>query len=189
MTNEEIFSTVPVLETKKYLLRGMTKDDAQGLLEFMKDAETMKYITPDPVRSEAAIQEEIQLQLEKFTLRSEIPWVIVNKSNGKLIGKISLHKLSMWHKKAELGVVIHKEYQQQGVMTEVMEIILSFGFNTLELNRLVGDIFADNKGSEKILEKYGFIKEGVLRQTDFDGQAYHDTVVFSMLKAEYDARK
>lgn len=186
MSHEAIFTTIPVLETEHYLLRGLTLDDVSELFEFMRDKNTMKFITPEPVRTEADMWEEIQAQTENFAKRTEIPWVIEHKWNGELIGKFSLHKLSMWHRKAEMGVIIREAYQQKGVMTEVMENILRFGFDTLGLNRIVGDIFADNKGSERLLKKYGFIEEGVMRQTDFDGDKYHDTVVFSLLKPEYD---
>ncbi|WP_404459581.1 GNAT family N-acetyltransferase [Oceanobacillus kapialis] len=77
---------------------------------------------------------------------------------------------------------------KKGVMTEILETVLEFGFHKLQLNRIVGDIFAGNKGSKKLMEKFGFQKEGVLRQTDFDGLHYHDTVVYSMLKPEYEEK-
>ncbi|MFC4558293.1 GNAT family N-acetyltransferase [Virgibacillus kekensis] len=189
MDTESIFKSVPELYTKNYLLRGLIVDDAAELFLFMQDTETMKYITPTPVKSERAMKEEVQRQLEKYELQKEIPWVILNKENGELIGKFSYHKLHMWHRKAEMGVVIRKEYQRSGVMTEIMPEVLRFGFQTLNLNRIVGDIFAENRGSERLLEKHGFIKEGVLRQTDFDGERYHDTVVFSLLKPEYEGQR
>lgn len=84
-----------------------------------------------------------------------------------------------------MGAVIRKEYQNKGVMTEVLDVVLDFGFHTLRLNRIVGDIFAGNEGSRRLMERFGFKKEGVLRQTDFDGEKYHDTVVYSLLQAEY----
>lgn len=187
MSQEAIMTTVPVLETEHYRLRGLREDDASELFGFMRDKNTMKFITPDPVKSEPDMWQEIQGQLENFAKRTELPWVIEDKEKGEIIGKFSLHKLSMWHKKAELGVIIREEYQQKGVVTEVLEEILHYAFDTLELNRVVGDIFAENEGSEKLLKKYGFKEEGTMRQTDFDGKRYHDTVVFSLLKSEYDA--
>lgn len=185
MTIEEIFSDIPVLETEHYMLRGMTKDDAEEMFTFMSDKETMKFITPDPVESIAALKEKIRCQLKGFSERKEIPWVIISKSNGDIVGKFSLHKINMWHRKTEMGVVIRKAYQNRGVMTEILRKVLAFGFGPLDLNRIVGDIFAANPGSEKLLKRHGFRKEGIMRQTDFDGSEFHDTVVYSLLKAEY----
>ncbi len=187
MNQEAIMTTVPVLETENYRLRGLREDDASELFMFMRDRNTMKFITPEPVKSETDMWQEIQAQLENFAKRIELPWVIEGRENGEVIGKFSLHKLSIWHRKAELGVIIRDAYQNTGVVTEVLEQVLHYAFDTLELNRIVGDIFAENEGSEKLLKKYGFKEEGTMRQTDFDGKRYHDTVVFSLLKSEYDA--
>ncbi|WP_404450586.1 GNAT family N-acetyltransferase [Virgibacillus necropolis] len=188
MSIEAIFTTIPRLVTENYMLRGITLDDAAELFSFVSDKETMKFITPHPVQTGAEMLEIVHMQLERYDDRKEIPWVIVNNKNGEIVGQFHLHKLNLWHKKAELGVIIRKEYQNNGVMTEILRPILAFGFETLGLNRIVGDTFAGNTGSEKILKKYGFTKEGVMRQTDFDGEMFHDTVVFSMLRSEYAAQ-
>jgi ribosomal-protein-alanine N-acetyltransferase len=50
----------------------------------------------------------------------------------------------MWHQKTEMGAVIRKDYQNKGVMIEIIEKVLPFGFLMLGLNRIVGDIFAGN---------------------------------------------
>jgi [ribosomal protein S5]-alanine N-acetyltransferase len=173
------------IETKHYFLRGVNLEDAEALFTFMGDAGTMTYITPHPATSIDEVKNKIMRHLENFKVMKEIPWVIVSKDLGEIIGFFRFHKLNLWHKKAEMGAVIRKDYQQKGVMTEVLKAVLDFGFDRLGLNRIVGDVFADNKGSEKLLQKYGFFKEGQLRQTDFDGVRYHDTVVYSLLKSEY----
>lgn len=182
-----VFETyeIPVLETENYQLRGMAIEDAPSLFAFMSDTDTMRYITPHPVQTLEEMKHTIQENLEGFKKQSQIPWVVINKSTGVIIGMFRFHKLHMWHKKAEMGVVICKEFQKRGVMTEILKVILPYGFHVIGLNRVVGDIFAENRGSQRLLEKYGFHKDGVLRQTDFDGTRYHDTVVYSMLKSEF----
>lgn len=173
------------METNQYLLRAITEEDTTYLYSIMADKETMKYITPHPVETLEGMKENIETSLDQFQRSKEIPWTIVHKKSGNVIGMFRLHKLNLWHKKAEMGVVIAKEWQQRGVMSEVLEEILRYGFQQLRLNRIVGDIFAKNRGSEMLLAKYGFTKEGTLRQTDFDGEEYHDTVVYSLLQTEY----
>lgn len=96
-----------------------------------------------------------------------------------------VHKIDRWHRKAELAAVFHKDYQRCGYATEIFEKVLPFAFNELGLNRVVGDIFAGNTASEKLLNHFGFTKEGRLRQTDFDGTRFHDTIVYSLLYSEF----
>ncbi|WP_010097872.1 GNAT family N-acetyltransferase [Ornithinibacillus scapharcae] len=182
---ERLVNEIPVLHTKNYMLRGVSADDAPRLFDFLSDKTTMRFITPKPVETEGEVVALINQYQSRFLEGKEIPWVIVGKETGDIIGQFRLHKMNNWHKKAEMGAVIHESYQHKGVMTEIMPVILSFVFESLQLNRLVGDIFSGNVGSRKLLEKYGFRREGVLRQTDFDGEVYHDTVVYSMLRNEY----
>jgi [ribosomal protein S5]-alanine N-acetyltransferase len=179
----------PKLETKNYLLRGISLKDAHSLFLIMNDAETMKFITPHPIQTIEEMKIKIKEHLIHFQKEKEIPWVVIKKSNNEVIGMFRFHKLHLWHKKAEMGVVLHKDYQQKGVMTEVIREILPFGFYVLGLNRIVGDIFEENEGSRRLLKKFGFRKEGTLRQTDFDGERYHNTVVYSILKDEYILKK
>ncbi|WP_042221183.1 GNAT family N-acetyltransferase [Oceanobacillus manasiensis] len=185
MTELVDLKEIPVLETEHYILRGIEVRDAKELFLFMGDRETMQYITPHPVETETAMQEAIIGYLRNFSEKKEVPWIIIDKGTKEVVGQFRFHKLHPWHRKAEMGAVIRKAYQSKRVMTEVLEAVLEFGFHTLKLNRIVGDIFAGNEGSRKLLERFGFQKEGVLRQTDYDGMRYHDTVVYSLLQEEY----
>ena len=176
---------IPEIQTDHYYLTAMKESYASQMFSFLGDRETMKFLTPHPPESVSEVTETIRESLKGLQDQKEIPWVIKEKSTDRIIGMFRLHKLNFWHKKTEMGVVISREFQKRGVMTELMPEILSFCFNELELNRVVGDIFAENQGSRKLLLGEGFREEGTLRQTDFDGERYHDTVVFSLLKAEY----
>lgn len=176
---------IPILETENYLLRSLKLEDASKLLLFMSDAETMKFITPHPIQTLEEMEEKVKNHLANFQKAKEIPWVIIEKNSDEVIGLFRLHKLHMWHKKAEMGIVLHQDYQKKGVMTEILKRVLLFGFKELGLNRIVGDIFAENQGSKRLLEKYGFHQDGIMRQTDFDGTRFHDTIVYSLLKAEF----
>ena len=183
------FEEIPPLESQNYLLRGVEPVDGDSLFGFLKDKETMKYITPNPVQTLKEVVRSIEEQLSRFKQHKEIPWVIEDKATGRVIGTFRFHKLHMWHRKTEMGVVISQAFQKKGVMTEILPVLLRFGFEVLHLNRIVGDIFAENMGSTRLMTKFGFQKEGQLRQTDFDGERFHDTIVYSLLKAEYEALK
>jgi [ribosomal protein S5]-alanine N-acetyltransferase len=185
MRTINFISDIPTLETDHYVLKGMTIGDSPQLLSFMSHKETMKFITPNPVQSIDEMRETISRYLTGFMEQKGIPWVIIHRESGEVIGQFRLHKLNLWHRKVEMGAIIKEDFQRKGVMTEILQVILPYVFDSLELNRLVGDIFAENEGSRKLLEKFGFQKEGVLRDTDFDGERFHDTVVYSMLRAEY----
>ncbi|SFK60663.1 ribosomal-protein-alanine N-acetyltransferase [Halobacillus dabanensis] len=180
---------IPVFHMKNnHTMRGVRLEDASKLFPFMSDKENMKFITPHPVQTIAEMEGNLIERLEGFYQQKEIPWVIENDAK-EVIGIFRFHKLNFWHKKTEMGAILHPDFQRSGVMTEVFRTVLPYGFEKLGLNRIVGDIFAENEGSRQLLKKFGFREEGVLRATDYDGHNFHDTVVFSMLKQEYDQLK
>ncbi len=186
---EQQIQSIPKLHTENYRLREMREEDAEPLYEILSNPTTMRFITPHPVQSIEEMKEKIYTYLQQFKDEKEIPWVIEERSRDQVIGVFRLHKLHFWHQKAELGAIIHPNSQHKGVMKEVLDCILDYAFDELELNRIVGDIFSGNHASRKLLNRFGFQREGVLRQTDFDGKEFHDTEVFSILKSEYNKVK
>ncbi len=182
---ENVFQKLPEIRSAHYVMRSLVNEDYPFLYPILCDKETMKFITPHPVTSFEEVKELLDAYIENYIQHKELPWTIINKQTNEVVGIFRFHKLNLWHRKTEMGVVIRKEYQKKGVMTELLNEILKFGFDTLNLNRIVGDIFAKNIGSRRLLEKFHFTKEGVLRQTDFDGYSFHDTVVYSLLRTDY----
>src|SRR5699024_9549725 len=131
MKTSDIFTEIPVLETENYILRGMTEADVPEVFTFLSDTETMKFITPHPIKTEAEAGDTVRDYLRKYKGQKEIPWVIVDKKTDRLIGQLRFRGLNLWHKKTDMNVVIRNDYQSKGVMTELMEKVLEFGFETL----------------------------------------------------------
>ncbi|SEK25191.1 GNAT family N-acetyltransferase [Paenibacillus sp. OK003] len=62
-----------------------------------------------------------------------------------------------------IGYKLTPEYWHQGIMTEVVEKVIEYGFNNLGLNRIEAFVEPENVGSRKVLEKIGFREEGILK--------------------------
>ncbi|KUP05758.1 alanine acetyltransferase [Bacillus coahuilensis m2-6] len=174
-----------IIELESYRLSPLEQSHHEQLYPILRDRSTMKYITPHPVQTIEECYIKIRQYIENNNKEKEVSWVIMKRDSSTIIGLFRLHSLNLWHQKAKLGVIIHPQYQQKGVMNEIFPAILDYVFHELRLNRLVGDIFCNNEGSKRILEKHGFKLEGTLRETDFDGEVYYDTAVYSLLRKEY----
>lgn len=68
---------------------------------------------------------------------------------------------------AEIGYELHRAYWRQGMMTEALPAVLTYGFTKLGLHRIEADPFARNTRSTSLLLKPGFTHEGTLRQRFF----------------------
>jgi RimJ/RimL family protein N-acetyltransferase len=73
----------------------------------------------------------------------------------------------------------------RGLGTDATALVLRHAFDTLNLNRVWLHVFEDNPGAIHVYEKLGFVREGVLREDNFRGGRYRDTVAMGILRADW----
>lgn len=175
----------PTLQTKRLVLRPFELSDSSGVQRLagnIKVAETIQNV-PHPYldgMAESWIKMH-SIGYEKLTL---ITYAITLKESDELIGAISL-KINMTHKKAELAYWIGVPYWNNGYCTEASQILINFGFDQLDLNRIFALSLTYNTGSYKVMEKLGMKYEGIRRQDVFKDGVAKDLVSYSILKDEW----
>ncbi|WCJ23812.1 Acyl-CoA N-acyltransferases (NAT) superfamily protein [Euphorbia peplus] len=114
------------------------------------------------------------------------PWFMAICLNNKPIGAISVSKNSGNDKcRGELGYVLGSESWGKGIATwAVREVARSIFKECPEMERLEAFTEVDNVGSQKVLEKVGFFREGVLRKYWVLKGVTKDCVVFSLLSTD-----
>lgn len=173
-----------IIETKRLLLQGLTPSDMNTIFENLPKAEIMKLLGH---RSEEAFQKEAFKQKNGYASynRQFVLFLLTEKSTGIIIGRCGLHNWSAEHKRAEIGYHLEEDkFKQKGFMTEAVEAILNYGFEKMELHRIEALVGTENIPSLKIMEHFGFVREGLLREHWLTGGQFGDTAVFSRLKQE-----
>jgi len=108
--------------------------------------------------------------------------------DGEYIGNIELNSIDWRGGGGELGIVIgERDYWHQGYGSEATHMMLGFAFGELRLHRIETRVLSHNQRAQHTFERCGFVKEGLLRQAHFAGNAHQDIVVYSMLSHEYQA--
>lgn len=97
--------------------------------------------------------------------------------DGKLAGSIGI--INIDGHKCEIGYWIRPEYSGKGVMTKVIAEVVDYAFNKLKLKRIFAPVLTHNKASAKILEKNGFLIEGVLKSFYFKDGKYIDALCYA----------
>ncbi|MBN1217141.1 MAG: GNAT family N-acetyltransferase [Candidatus Lokiarchaeota archaeon] len=122
-----------------------------------------------------------------FNKQSNIYLAICLKENNDLIGYLSIINIDYRNRKAEWGGIIigEKAMQNKGLATEAGHLMLKYIFEEINLNRFYGFWLDNNKASLKMAEKLGFKREGLLRSSVYKLNSYHDQVIMSILKEEY----
>ena len=70
-------------------------------------------------------------------------------------------------------------------MTEALAKIIQYGFDKMGLHRLEALVGSENLASLRLMEKFDFIKEGLLREHYYTSGKFENSVVFSKLREEY----
>jgi len=102
---------------------------------------------------------------------------------GSFCGIIGLHiKEDVYRKNLELGYWLGEPFWGKGIVTKAIGLICGYGFQNLDCNRIYAGVFEFNPASMKILEKNGFVKEGVLRQSIYKNNRFWDEHKFGLVR-------
>ena len=105
---------------------------------------------------------------------------------GEFIGIIQLNNIDYISRNANWGFMIGEtKNQSKGIGTEFSNLILNYTFNELNLIKITSYIVDNNKISNKLFRKLGFIEEGVLKNHYFVNGEYKDIMIMSLFKDDY----
>ena len=117
------------------------------------------------------------------------PFAIFDKKQNKYAGSTRFGNISFEHKRLEIGWTwYHPQLQRTGLNRACKFLLLSYGFETLKLNRIELKTALTNEKSQLAIAKIGATKEGVLRKhmINEDGSS-RDSVLFSIINDEWPA--
>ncbi|MHC1783896.1 MAG: GNAT family N-acetyltransferase [Anaerolineaceae bacterium] len=134
-----------------------------------------------------------------FTAQADEQWIqehwndmimfgIHTVSDDHLIGSIEFMEFSWSSGDAWVGIGIgDKEYQGKGYGTEAMQLLLSYGFEELNLHRVSLSVFDYNTRGIRSYEKAGFKEEGRIRQYVIREGKTWDLVFMGILRSEWES--
>lgn len=103
--------------------------------------------------------------------------------DGMIVGNISVEQKSdVYRKDAEIGYLLITEKWSQGIMTEAVGQICDIAFSSLDIIRITGLVYEPNSGSRRVLEKNGFLLEGILKNAVVKEGRVYDLCVYGKLK-------
>lgn len=154
------------------ILRPYTLADTKALTQIANNKNISKNLRdgfPNPY-----IENDAQ-NFIKMCMDKEVQSIFAIIYKGDLAGSIGLHlQEDIYRYTAELGYFIAEPFWNKGIATKSIAMITKFGFESLHLTRIFAGIFETNKASMRILEKNGFVLEGIKRKAVFKNQQILD---------------
>ncbi|MGZ3582056.1 MAG: GNAT family N-acetyltransferase [Ktedonobacterales bacterium] len=136
MAIDASFTTFPCHTTDRLQLRQIQLDDAEALFATFSDKDAMRFYGHEPHRSLDETRRWVEQTHARFAGREAIRWGITFKGYDRVIGSCSFHHFDMGFHRAETGYELNRASWGQGIMTEAMSAILTYGFAELGLRRV-----------------------------------------------------
>lgn len=115
-------------------------------------------------------------------------FLIIEAADSKeAIGSIGFDRIDAVNQVAEYGNLLIgcERVRHQGIAKEATLLLLAYGFERLNLNRIFLHVMNGNAAAVQLYKNCGFREEGVLRQAFYDGGKFNDILVMGLLKPEY----
>jgi [ribosomal protein S5]-alanine N-acetyltransferase len=173
-----------ILETQRLLLQKLIGNDFNLLFELYSKEEIIKFTN----WSEKNYNKYLSRFKDGFHIgkRPLEFFFIILKESGEKIGSCGFHNWFIEHNRAEIGYEIFQDkHKLQGYMTEAIEIIVKYGFDVMNLNRIEASIGKENIASQKTIAKFNFQFEGILRSHYLIDGVYSDSILQSLIKEKH----
>lgn len=122
----------------------------------------------------------------RWLLREDLMVGIWDRHTGRYLGGSGLHRINWAVPSFEIGYWLRTSAWGQGYVTEAVQVLCRFAFETLGANRV--EILCDTKNSRStaVPRRLGFVQEALLRNECRDGAgALRDTLVFALTPDDY----
>jgi len=172
-----------IIETDRLILRRLTDEDYGEIFGKLSDAEIMNMLY---IRSLTELELERKKQQKGYSTFNKrmLTFQILNKHSLINIGWCGYHTWYIEHNRAEIGYGLIETERDKGYMSEALKVILNYGFEKMKLNRIEAFVGPDNISSNRLVEKFNFQKEGILREHYYNNGKLEDSIVYGLLKSD-----
>lgn len=163
-----------------FSLRGWRPDDAASLQKHADNINISSYLFdrfPHPYTMDDAV-EWIDRMMKQQPLLN-----LVIDVDGELAGVIGIEMRNDVYQKAPLiGYWLGEAHWGRGIMTTAIKFMVNYAFTNLDIVRLQAGVFSNNPRSMRVLEKAGFMKEGILKSSVIKNGVILDEHVYGLVK-------
>jgi len=170
---------------ERLYLSPLNPDDAELYTKWLNDPEVAVWL---------------YLHAKVISLHSERKWlenaatgddynfsIVARTGDGdRLIGNISLMSIQPVHRSAVLGIIIGEaEFRSKGYGAEAIQLLLEYGFQTLNLHSILLDVNAENARAIACYKKCGFKECARRREMLFMDGRFVDSLSMDILDREF----
>ena len=177
----------PRIETERLTIRLVERPDLPALLAINSNDTVTRFLPYESWKDMADAEAWHSRAEARHAAGEAVQFVIAHRESGRVIGACLLFHFEEASARAEVGYVLGQEYWGAGYMFEAMKALVAFAFEQMNLRRLEAELDPRNVASARLLERLGFLREGLLRQRWAMKGEITDSSLYGLLRAEWQA--
>ena len=177
------FADKPTIQGTLVTLRPIVADDADAMFAGLDDQEAKRLTGTHQEFTREVIAEWAATRIHQD---DRLDLAITDATTGEWAGELAINDWDPDNRSCGIRIAIDAAYRDRGVGTEAMRLAIDYVFEALPIHRLSLEVFSFNPRAIAVYRKLGFVQEGVLRDAlHWDGD-YHDTIVMSILRPDWE---
>lgn len=188
MSESKIVNPAYRIETKRLVIRcyspadtPLLADSVEASIEHLKPFMPWAHYEPTPIEVRA---KRVQRFRGEFDLSENYTYGIFNREETRLLGGTGLHT-RLGDDELEIGYWIHKDFVNQGLVTESTSALVKVAFEVIHVHRIEIHCDPRNLASAAVPRKLGFTHEGTLRQKTRFLDMWSDSMIWGLLEGDY----
>jgi ribosomal-protein-alanine N-acetyltransferase len=164
--------SLPEIETERLILRQLTTDDLDDWTRHIfADAEVVRYLPARPATPHERAKRTLQAVRRNWAAHGYSLWALTAKDDGRFLGHCGLNYLAETDE-VEVEYALAKSWWGQGLGTEAARASLRFGFEAINLARIIALAFPENIASRRVMEHIGLQYQKQARYFELDLVCY-----------------
>ena len=169
------------IKTENLIFRELTVDDIFDVYCLYSDPKVTRFDQGEPFTDIREAEELVSVFKESNRSHHSVSWGVELKETNKIIGTCGFKNWDRLSHHSEIGGNISSKYWGNHYGTEILQFMLAYGFNRMNLNKIYAYTNTKNSSVLRLMDKYGFKQEGRLQEHQLLDSVYEDVNVYSLL--------
>ena len=173
-----------ILETERLLLTDYQSENLDDFFILKSCVEVWKYSTFIPIKEKAKAKILLENLMNEGAKGNYVFCALYKKDTKEFIGEAGIIGYAPHANRCVIGYNLLPQYWNQGFATEITKHLVKYSFEFLDVERIEALALEINTASCRVLEKSGFLLDGVLRNFNMCETGYRNVCYYGIISSD-----
>ncbi|MCL1942821.1 MAG: GNAT family N-acetyltransferase [Candidatus Azobacteroides sp.] len=171
-----------MLENTTLKLRALEPEDLDILYRWENDITLWHEGNTLTPWSKYSLRKYIEESFQDLYEIRRLRLMIIKKENNRAVGTVDLFDFDPFHNRAEVGILVDREYQKQGIAEQTLNLLKEYAFHFLKIKQIYAYIPENNEISLRLFRRCNYVIAGKLSAWIKSGNEYRDVYILQLLR-------